>query len=64
MTEEIIKTKKYARPQVIHCGSCPHCIYFMRYGDCEQHYCLVDDEYKYNDVEQEDCPFVKQMEEK
>ena len=60
MTEEIVKTKKYKRPEGLHCGSCPHCISFITYGDCENFYCLVDDEYKFNDVVQEDCPFKKE----
>lgn len=54
----IVKTKKYKRPEVLHCGSCPHCISFINYGDCENFYCLVDDEYKFNDYPKEkDCPF-------
>lgn len=61
MTEEIVKTKKYKRPEVLHCGSCPHCISFLTYGDCENFYCLVDDEYKANDYPEEKyCPFKKE----
>lgn len=61
MTEEIVKTKKYARPQILHCGSCPHCLHWFEYEDCEQYYCLVDDSYKYPEgKEQEDCPFKKE----
>lgn len=56
-TEFIVKEKRYARPQIYFCGSCPHCLSFTQYG-CEQHYCLVDDEYKFNDYpEEKDCPF-------
>ncbi|MBR2505948.1 MAG: hypothetical protein IKB70_03315 [Bacilli bacterium] len=60
MTEEIVRTKKYKRPQIIHCGSCPHCISFINYGDIENYYCLVDDKYKINDYPKEkDCPFME-----
>lgn len=59
-TEVIVKEKRYARPQSLFCGSCPHCLSFTQYG-CEQHYCLVDDEYKFNDYpEEKDCPFKEQ----
>lgn len=58
---EIIKEKRFARPQTLFCGSCPHCINFMQYGDCEQHYCLVDDEYKFGEYpEEKDCPFKEE----
>lgn len=61
MTEEIVKTKRYKKPDVLYCGSCPHCLHYFEYGDCEQFYCLVDDEYKFNDSAQnEDCPFKKE----
>lgn len=61
MTEEIVKTKKYKRPEVLHCGSCPHCIKYLEYDDCEQFYCLVDDAYKFNDYpEEKDCPFKEE----
>ena len=60
MIEEIVKRKKYKRPQIIHCGSCPHCLQWFEYEDCERYYCLVEDEYKYNDVKQKDCPFNKE----
>lgn len=59
--EEIIKTKRYKKPDVLYCGSCPHCLHYFEYGDCEQFYCLVDDEYKFNDSAQnEGCPFKKE----
>lgn len=59
-TEFIVKEKRYARPQTYFCGNCPHCLSFTQYG-CEQHYCLVDDEYKFNDYpEEKDCPFKEQ----
>lgn len=61
MTEgikEIIREKRYARPEQLFCGNCPHCLQFMTYIDCENYYCLVDDEYKFNDYpEEKDCPF-------
>ena len=64
MTEEIkeiIREKRYARPEQLFCGSCPHCISFITYGDIENYYCLIDDEYKFNDYpEEKDCPFKKQ----
>lgn len=61
MTEEIVKTKKYKRPQILHCGSCPHCIKYLEYNDCENYYCLVDDAYKY--PEDTNCPFNKELKE-
>ena len=61
MMEEIVKTKKYKRPEVLHCGSCPHCIKYLEYGDCENFYCLVEDKYKSNACPEEiDCPFKEE----
>lgn len=61
MMEEILKTKKYKRPESLFCCSCPHCLHFFIYGDCEQFYCKVDDEYKFNDYPEEaDCPFKEE----
>lgn len=54
---EIVKIKRYKKPESLFCCSCPHCLHFFIYGDCEQFYCLVDDEYKNNDSAQKDCPF-------
>ena len=63
MAEEIIRTKKYAKPDTLFCSSCPHCISYLEYGDCENYYCLVDDEYKFIDAfKDEDCPFNQRKE--
>lgn len=61
MKDIIVRTKKYAKPEVLHCCSCPHCIKYLEYGDCENFYCLVDDNYKSNDYPEEiDCPFKEE----
>ena len=59
--KEIVKTKTYKNPEEpLFCCTCPHCLHYFEYGDCEQFYCLVDDEYKFNESAQnEDCPFKK-----